>query len=117
MADLSPFRDDYKKRWERWKRDLHDEPCQACGFEGPVEIHHIRTRGSGGIDAPWNLIVLCRTDHTRWHAMGPIKFLARHPDLFEYLSRCQWYFDASNKFRCHLPVTDAQLQRWLKDKK
>ena len=31
---------------------------------GPLDVHHLRTRGSGGDDVPENMITLCRKHHT-----------------------------------------------------
>lgn len=53
-------------------RDNHK--CRCChGKSGDkvLEVHHIESRKTGG-DAPNNLIALCRTCHTNYHA-GKIK--------------------------------------------
>ncbi|MGZ3742748.1 MAG: HNH endonuclease signature motif containing protein [Pseudobdellovibrionaceae bacterium] len=45
--------------------------CIACGNPRDVEAHHIKTKGSGGGDDPWNVIPLCSDCHTQaewaWH--------------------------------------------------
>jgi 5-methylcytosine-specific restriction endonuclease McrA len=41
--------------------------CQVCGRYGAVEVHHIKSRGSGGGDTPDNLISLCYKCHTKAH--------------------------------------------------
>lgn len=38
--------------------------CEYCGRPGYTEVHHIKTRGSGGKDIPLNKIRLC-SDHHR----------------------------------------------------
>jgi hypothetical protein len=53
--------------WVLHKRDgccmygLHTHRTRACS--GPLDPHHIQTRGAGGDDVPENLITLCRTHH------------------------------------------------------
>ncbi len=37
--------------------------CEYCGKPGYVEVHHIKSRGSGGSDHPLNLIKLCVAHH------------------------------------------------------
>jgi len=41
--------------------------CEFCRKVGPTDMHHIKTRGSGGDDTPENLIELCRMCHTFAH--------------------------------------------------
>ena len=44
--------------------------CENCGIIGPVEPHHVFTKGIGGsgqVDIPENLIGLCRLCHSRFH--------------------------------------------------
>ncbi len=36
---------------------------QKDGCNGPLSIHHIKTRGAGGSDVPENLITLCQKHH------------------------------------------------------
>jgi hypothetical protein len=40
-------------------------PCTSCGQGEPLELHHILPRSQGGDDVPNNLVVLCRSCHTR----------------------------------------------------
>jgi 5-methylcytosine-specific restriction endonuclease McrA len=42
--------------------------CEFCGIWGKGQVHHIKSRGSGGHDTPDNLIHLCVECHTRVHA-------------------------------------------------
>lgn len=37
--------------------------CQVCGTHKGLEVHHIKTRGSGGGDEPENLVLLCHMHH------------------------------------------------------
>ena len=43
---------------------------------GPVEAHHVRTRGAGGADRA-NLIPLCGRHHAEWHTIGRQSFQRR----------------------------------------
>ena len=36
-----------------------------CRRRGVLDVHHIQKRSQGGLDAPENLLYLCRTDHAR----------------------------------------------------
>ena len=42
--------------------------CEYCGRAGRIEVHHIKTRGSGGDDVPENLISLCCECHVKAHS-------------------------------------------------
>lgn len=45
---------------DRWR-------CEVCGVIGPVEPHHISSRGAGGHDSEKNLISVCRCCHSKIH--------------------------------------------------
>ena len=43
--------------------------CELCGCaKDDLGVHHIITRGSGGPDAPCNLVTLCQNCHNAAHA-------------------------------------------------
>jgi len=42
--------------------------CEVCGSTWAVQVHHIKTRGSGGDDSPDNLIALCVECHSKAHS-------------------------------------------------
>lgn len=46
--------------------------CQYCGRTGIMQVHHIKSKGSGGNDTPDNLISLCIDCHAKAHS-GQIK--------------------------------------------
>ena len=59
--------------------------CMLNGYSecyGGLDLHHIKSRGSGGGDVRGNLILLCRTHHQLAHA-GKIK----KQILYEYIER------------------------------
>lgn len=68
-------------------------PCMACGSIGSTEAHHIKTRGSGGGDDPWNILPLCSYHHTlspfAWHR-GPRQFLMAFPRVEEHVKKLGW---------------------------
>lgn len=41
--------------------------CEYCGRTWGIEVHHIKTRGSGGNDELSNLVSLCADCHTKAH--------------------------------------------------
>lgn len=53
-----------------WNKDLINLPCQVCGYSTHIELAHIRpvsafpeTATLGEINAPSNMLVLCRNHH------------------------------------------------------
>jgi ABC-type proline/glycine betaine transport system substrate-binding protein len=72
--------------------------CIVC--EGRAELHHVKTRKSGGGDEPWNLCPLCRKHHTEIHAVGTLTFSKRHPEFLDWLKKNNWEMDLiNNKWR------------------
>lgn len=52
--------------------------CAVCGAEHvPLEVHHRLQRHNGGTDTPSNLITVCHTCHTAYHA-GKLKDKRAH---------------------------------------
>ena len=42
--------------------------CDVCGgYQGPFQVHHVRSRGAGGHDAGGNLLCCCWLCHHRIH--------------------------------------------------
>lgn len=68
----------------KWIRD--NCRCIVCGDQ-PVDPHHIKTKGSGGDDAPSNIMPLCREHHCDWDApwKGPGWMIRNHPDVRMWL--------------------------------
>lgn len=42
--------------------------CEYCGRAWMIEVHHIKSRGSGGHDEASNLISLCKDCHMKVHS-------------------------------------------------
>ncbi len=56
------------------------------GCRGPIDVHHILTRGTGGDDVLENLICLCRRHHMEAQA-----YIIKPAELQETLSRFYGY--------------------------
>jgi 5-methylcytosine-specific restriction endonuclease McrA len=41
--------------------------CEHCGRAGTTQVHHIKSRGSGGGDEADNLVALCFVCHRKAH--------------------------------------------------
>lgn len=63
--------------------------CLVCGSAN-VDVHHIKTRGSGGSDQLWNLMPLCRREHQEIHKIGNIKFIEKYINVANYLDINGW---------------------------
>lgn len=63
--------------------------CLVCGSPH-VDVAHVKTRGSGGNDNLWNLMPLCRRDHSLQHSMGIISFSQKYISVSTYLQDNGW---------------------------
>lgn len=63
-------------------------PCVICAK--PSDPAHIKSRGSGGDDAPDNVLPLCRFHHQIQHAKGWSMFCSMYPAVGEALSKRGW---------------------------
>jgi 5-methylcytosine-specific restriction endonuclease McrA len=52
--------------------------CQNCGYDGYVELHHIKEVQNGGTLANENLVLLCELCHANAHGWKKRKFLDAH---------------------------------------
>lgn len=68
--------------------------CVACQIEGFVDLHHLKTRKSGGTDHPSNLMELCRMCHSMLHQIGMTKFIGKFPYIKLLLDLKGWRFDS-----------------------
>lgn len=72
---------------------LRLEGCCACGNMMNTEVHHLRTRGSGGSNHPSNLIPLCRGCHTgepwAWHRSRK-QFFGKFPHVIKRMFDMGW---------------------------
>lgn len=58
--------------------------CLACGILG-VDLHHIKTRKSGGCDSHFNLMPLCRIHHVEIHKIGMNSMAEKYPKIMKFL--------------------------------
>lgn len=77
---------------------LRQQPCLACQENKIIEIHHVKTRGSGGGDDPWNVIPLCQKCHKEWHDNGRITFVKKYSHVLKYLQTLGWQFIDSGHY-------------------
>lgn len=73
---------------------ISEERCSACGRNGPNDIDHIKSRGSGGTDDEFNLWVLCRGCHQDKHHYGLNALLQCYPHLIDILESKGWDWDS-----------------------
>lgn len=71
-------------------QEVRGEPCAVCFREGPSDPHHIKTRGAGGPDRPWNLIAVCREHHSQIHNEGILSLWEKFPFFRARLKRMGW---------------------------
>lgn len=64
-------------------------PCTICG-KSPVDVAHIRSKGSGGPNKAFNYLPLCRTHHALQHTMPWSKFLEKFPIMKTILKLRGW---------------------------
>lgn len=72
--------------------------CLVCGRR-PVEEHHIKTRGSGGVDDDWNIMLLDRKCHQEVHQIGVITFIEKYPQVRAYIETMGWEIIGVNSFK------------------
>jgi len=52
--------------------------CSVCSYVGEIDLHHLKSRKSGGPDTENNLIELCREHHVAIHSLGRTTFIKIH---------------------------------------
>ena len=62
---------------------VHLKTCLIIGCKNEIDCqgHHIRPRGSGGSDGPWNRLRICRIHHVEFHVIGEDKFIKIHLEM------------------------------------
>jgi len=69
-----------------------NKSCLVCNRLG-VDLHHVKSRGSGGSDESFNLMPLCRWHHSQLHSEGLNKFSKKF-HVRNWLEENDWIFDA-----------------------
>ena len=66
--------------------------CIICSRIG-ADLHHVKTRKSGGTDDEWNLMPLCRKEHQEIHQIGTTSFVNKYKKARQWLLNNNWEFD------------------------
>jgi predicted restriction endonuclease len=66
--------------------------CLVCN-NPIVDKAHIKTRGAGGSDAPFNIMLLCRAHHQEQHMVGLVTFTNKYPKVTKYLLDSGWIME------------------------
>ena len=70
--------------------------CIICGLDS--ERQHMKTRGSGGSDHDYNIMLVCREHHVECHKIGLKTFIDKH-NLKGYMQLKKWeFFDVLQKW-------------------
>jgi hypothetical protein len=72
--------------------------CEICGLM-PSDPCHLKTVGSGGPDADYNVVSLCRNHHIEQHALGLFKMCEKYPFFRQVIANKGWVFDGQKKLR------------------
>jgi hypothetical protein len=73
----------------RWCHDEAKSPDLQDSYHvcwGPIEFHHVKTRGAGGKDRG-NGVGLCTTGHRTFHDLGRATFAARYAIDLAHVAR------------------------------
>lgn len=82
-----------KHDYNKHKKDR----CTACGHNGsfyPLEIDHVKTRGSGGNDDASNCITYCRACHILKGQKGLNYMATKFPSVKEWLISNGWEYNS-----------------------
>lgn len=79
------------KSLENYKADSRCVPCGVFG-DGMVCYHHLKTRGSGGLDSEQNLIPVCLKCHNEFHAKGTVFMAEKYHTVSTWLINNGWEF-------------------------
>lgn len=72
--------------------------CVICGSRN-IDRCHIKSRGSGGTDDEWNLLLMCRRHHQMQHSKGWKYMADKYEEIDLELRARGFYFDQHNKLR------------------
>jgi hypothetical protein len=91
-----------------WYRYTH---CviKNCYLERDFRGHHVKHRGSGGSEGPWNKIGFCRVHHNEYHIIGREAFLRIHPEAKPLIERAERLEEIYQRWKRGL-ITEPQLQ-------
>lgn len=67
----------------------HDRSCLACGYHRSDPCH-IKTLKSGGPDAEFNIVPMCRQHHVEQHKIGWDSMRRKYPRLDTHMALMGW---------------------------
>lgn len=79
---------------QRKKTNVKEMRCIVCG-NVQTERHHFRTRGAGGSDENFNILLLCREHHQEIHKIGSITFAKKYKAVETWLLKNGWIYETS----------------------
>lgn len=82
-----------RRRFKDERARVRGKPCLVCG--APSDACHIKSRGAGGGDEPWNLIPLCRSHHILQHRVGWHNMAQHHWAVEIALDDRGWKFETA----------------------
>lgn len=65
--------------------------CLIKGCFRPRDFtgHHLKHKGSGGSDGPWNRLGFCRVHHSEYHQIGRSAFIEKYPESKFLIERAE----------------------------
>ena len=78
---------------------MRSEDCFFCQVSGPSEVHHLKSRKSGGPDVEWNLVPVCRPCHVEVHKRGLLFMMQKYLYAVAKLLKKGWKIDHFGKMR------------------
>jgi len=73
-----------------------NQVCTVCSKKG-VDLHHFKTRNSGGSDDEANLLPVCRLHHSEIHMLGSKTFSDKYQQVRLWLRLNGWQYDCVAK--------------------
>ncbi len=84
----------YRKN-TKLRKEIRAKPCIVC-VPGRQRMEtdpcHIRTFGSSGVDADWNIVPMCRDHHNEQHKLGWYQFTKKYLSAGKSLVDLGWVF-------------------------
>lgn len=80
---------------------IRGSPCIACGAPPRSDVSHIRSRGAGGPNVPWNMIPFCRLHHVQQHQVGWNILMRCYPRVRARLLELGWQPGLTEKALWH----------------
>jgi len=72
-----------------FKKAMRALPCISCNAAPPSTVSHIKTRGSGGDDAAFNIVPMCGICHAFWES-HKMEYLEKYPHVLNLLKALGW---------------------------